>query len=1440
MSVISNSAVIIGDLPELSFESGSSNWKVAKNPDDKLVSSYNDVDMFRVSNDLGVWSTKFTVDTVTLEPSTSSQTWTLQLPAAAPSGYNKSFSYTNGSFVWQDIFPKTNNTILVKPNPIPNAEGEFGSIYSAVNSISDASSTNPYVVLVYPGRYTEPATIVLSPYIYVTGRSLEPTIVSPAGDFPLFELTERTGLSFMLIRDGGATSPIISIVDTGDYAVMHKVEIENCPKGIYCQSTSTDSLIYLEYVSFSDSTDYALWIEDNDSGFYCEVSIENFFVYGHSDTAIYVHGDNSHLINNSATLQSDGTGIGVYAQKATQITMRSTYIQGYTTGIKVDTLGTAPELICSGIFFHDCTKNIQILNTTTTGYYVGYSDYTKTEIASEASFFISNKDTRVITVGKRGTDFLSVKAAVDSITDASSTNRYEIQVGPGIFTEDPFTLPSYVGLAGRNPIITILQANNPNANFITMSGRTYINSLLIRGPTSGASIYYPGNSFGYHIRLTGLLFGSAQTLVKVRDTSGPFNIMATYINIDQNATFTTGFDIHDTANNGGAYIFNNTIWGPLTNSNQTIYLLQSDYTGAGYKHFGYIPTNYIGNATVTPNGKGIQIDGQCKITITGSVFGGFDTCLLNDNTISYAPNLIINSSVFLNNNTDVSLTNPAISGSVELNASRQKISIVGDVAVNINDTGDIIMSGELYQGSNWSNITNMTKMIQKNGLLGGLSGGALSQTDVLEVTVSPGYGYLDLSSSCKFVEWASTVLTLLTNELYYIYVNNSGTVLASTSSPSAKTNLLLGYAQTSSDIILLGKTAANEAYHLNTFSEAYDLVIGTKIYNGCLITPGSGTRTLNMSSGTYYTSTTKFTPSAKTDISMNLLSSAGYISTSVSVLQSYDLSGVTTALGAAEWAKHLLYMQDDGTNQSYALVLSQQKYTSYANALAGSLPVLGMLPIYVRLAAIIVSGSDTTIASNQIVDLRPLPDTSITALNSTSDHNLLQNLATGDPHTQYLPSSGARPMTGNLNLNSNNITNATLINGISITAHASRHLPNGADPLTTATPVTIGTANSTGVANSFSRSDHTHNHGNQTDQSLHAAVTSSTHGFMIASDKAKLDASTSGVVRNTLVERDELGATSLSALNLVIDKFVITLQPDPTTAESKIYYLPPKDGSNGEVLQTNGAGELTWVTPSSGFSDPTTTRGDLIYRDSTNTTTRLPLGTQRQKICSFDGDVTWTSEYIPARETLFWDDFRGSATPFADMPVWTTTVSGAGAAISNGAVAVTGNYNGITQLSTGTTATGRTFLTSLNQFIPSWGTFTSEFSAFLTDIPVAQNYTVYLGFGNTTTAEPTSGLYFTITNGTNWIARTANGGTRTSTTTSVAFTLNRWWRFRIQYTSPNALYYINDTLVAIISTNIPTTRIGPTIGIIKSIGTTAFPLTCDYFSYMFYYTTTRY
>ena len=67
-------------------------------------------------------------------------------------------------------------------------------------------------------------------------------------------------------------------------------------------------------------------------------------------------------------------------------------------------------------------------------------------------------------------------------------------------------------------------------------------------------------------------------------------------------------------------------------------------------------------------------------------------------------------------------------------------------------------------------------------------------------------------------------------------------------------------------------------------------------------------------------------------------------------------------------------------------------------------------------------------------------------------------------------------------------------------------------PVTFAAPVDIGTANAEGAASTVARSNHVHNHGAQTVGTLHAVATTSVNGFMVSTDKTKLDHSIFGFI----------------------------------------------------------------------------------------------------------------------------------------------------------------------------------------------------------------------------------------------------------------------------------------------------------------------------------------
>lgn len=89
----------------------------------------------------------------------------------------------------------------------------------------------------------------------------------------------------------------------------------------------------------------------------------------------------------------------------------------------------------------------------------------------------------------------------------------------------------------------------------------------------------------------------------------------------------------------------------------------------------------------------------------------------------------------------------------------------------------------------------------------------------------------------------------------------------------------------------------------------------------------------------------------------------------------------------------------------------------------------------------------------------------------------------------------------------------------------------------------------------------------------------------------------------------------------------VALKAPDAIAASVTWTLPNADGTNGQVLQTDGSGGLSWTTSAaSGMANPMTTTGDLIYASTTATPatpSRLGIGTVGQCLVVTSGLPAW-------------------------------------------------------------------------------------------------------------------------------------------------------------------------------------------------------------------------
>jgi hypothetical protein len=83
-------------------------------------------------------------------------------------------------------------------------------------------------------------------------------------------------------------------------------------------------------------------------------------------------------------------------------------------------------------------------------------------------------------VAKAGGQFTSVQAAINSITDASDSNRYLVWVAPGTYNEQ-VTVKDFVGLQGAGENLTKIISSDPDGTVLTLAQGASLRDLTVEG-----------------------------------------------------------------------------------------------------------------------------------------------------------------------------------------------------------------------------------------------------------------------------------------------------------------------------------------------------------------------------------------------------------------------------------------------------------------------------------------------------------------------------------------------------------------------------------------------------------------------------------------------------------------------------------------------------------------------------------------------------------------------------------------------------------------------------------------------------------------------------------------------------------------------------------------------------------------------------------------------
>lgn len=1069
--------------------------------------------------------------------------------------------------------------------------------------------------------------------------------------------------------------------------------------------------------------------------------------------------------------------------------------------------------------------------------------------------------------------FNSIKAAMDTITTNSANNPFVIRVTPGVYVEDTITMKPYTSIRGDTQGSVIIEASSPANDIIVACDNTYLRNFTMRGATN------PGKAAisidGGHLVMDMVMFESSDEFLKIRATSAPCSVILLNSEVGNSAVFSTAFDIQSTAGLQCGLITRNIFWSPTAPLPAGLTVIRDSGPGA----FFIGSTLVLGNSLLAPvpgsGTKYLELSNGASAALGISLLRGFDIGVSVPATL-VGPFLVLQGVVGLNNNTDISVQDQQTRGSIVGTFSLDKVSVnsnVSGLSVLITEPtdGGVGMVGPISTGRAVDTLTNLSPAWNDGTNLGLIGRGLIyTTTSSLVVTVSAGTGYLMQTvagvDNLKEVDWQTTTTTLVPDTDNFLYINAAGQAQVSLSEPADLYTIFMGKIRASTVGALFVEAIHDEADHTGTkLNDTFTQAFGPIYIRGSNVSSsGLG---LGVTSGQYIYGTHFFDPVGANPLTWQAYLGAGaneYLTTQTSVdYQQYDLNGTLTPMPFGYYAKHSLYVIGgvdalSGTsNEAYALVYSQTVFSTFNAATVGPVPTepVTWTGNIVPIAAIVVK-NDVSGQIAEILDERPRPGFVSSSVAGVTVHGNLLGLS-ADDHPQYLLVNGSRAMSGPLNMGTNQITNAGIINGVTIQSHASRHLPGSVlqDPLPMGVPVTIGTVNSLsqsgGVVNNFAYSDHVHAHGAQTDATLHAVATNVAAGFMSSADKQLLTNATPSNTPNTLVLRDAQGNFAAGTITAGLIGNVTGNVVGNVSGAASANVLKIGDTMTGQlrisdainsalVLTTNATNPTASITgngttqaPALRLAGVPTLPAPAIAFDATGYALTMDFTGNVIKSVGNDGDMlrtffsqpNWFRTVEPKRELFFYDDFTGQATStnllnYGDT-VWFGDTSGTAASLS--APVPISNDIGVVQLNSGTTATSRVSMNkSFTAISFGKGVFVAEMRVRFNALSNGtQNCIARIGYGNTNAAtgaiganDFTNGVYFEYdfsqtTPNHYWRCKTAVSGgvgSPTVTTTTKAIVVDTWYTLRIEVNAAanSAKFYVDGVLVATNTTNIPT------------------------------------
>lgn len=685
--------------------------------------------------------------------------------------------------------------------------------------------------------------------------------------------------------------------------------------------------------------------------------------------------------------------------------------------------------------------------------------------------------TKFVTGAPVSGQYASIKAAIDSITDSSNMNPYVVRVAPGYYYEDEIATKQGIYIVGDNEYAVHVFPNTPAQHLFTLAGGSHLVNLSLHNTGPGYAAVAAWNNVG-SVLLHKVSTYDCDTGIWQKADSHNSTIYLEYSdssggNTSFKSESANGFVAYSNLENYYSYANDDEV-----NPQYGIFLTGSG-TEMNMQAFGMEGVNGTGCAVHVQDGARADIK-------AGAAFGWENAVHVANTGVASTANMI---AIDLHNNIgfDLLVEHPNAVGSMNGTANRTQVFVVSSASFTVSYSDPInngfITTGGLYIGSDHESVVDVTSLITNGMQLGVMEGGKLLRGAGLNILVPAGNGYARINNKLKRVFWSDITVPVPANAAFYVYIDSTGTAQLSPALPDSIANIVLGrFLSNATSVLLLTDDGSLD---IETFNPNLDKLlrfgVGVVFASGCIVSENATTpRAIDVTAGHYFYSSKERITAGQAPVPGFIMCHhlAGAINLA-NMLQvdntSYDDGVNLSPLTTGYYNKHVLYTCGDGDLVKFKFAFGTGNYAGLEEAIAAPLtnlliPSDGSPP----LAAVIVQQGNNNIV--QIIDIRPRVGFAAHSTSSANSHGDLLGLA-NDDHTQYLLTDGSRSMLGPLDMANHELTNVASVNGLDFTTHASRHLPNGVDPIVTAAPIanlSSSTTNTIGIANSLARSDHSH------------------------------------------------------------------------------------------------------------------------------------------------------------------------------------------------------------------------------------------------------------------------------------------------------------------------------------------------------------------------------